>query len=262
MTFNTFLVIFLLVAVGTTTNALSIVKPTPTHSSLSSSLSRKSIHPIYNEISSSSTMLHLSMGSSSVAPEHSDKEKKNSKNDKMSNNNDDDDDDDDEWTPIQGGFIPNFLRKIRPKRNVQLVENLMDYKNVVVDEPEKLVVVRFFATWCRSCKASENHFRKLVSKFTNDVKFVEVPLTKETAYMLEGLNVKTVPFAHIYHPEAGLVEEMRASKRYSSELQKKVLSYVVGSCDLDTTTDTTDDDNDESNLNQNDIQATSSGSFE
>lgn len=245
MTFNT-IVVFLLVAVGTiTTNALSIVRPTPIYSSSSS---RKPIHPIYNEISSSSTMLHVSMGSS-VAPEHSDKEKKNSKNDQTS-----DDDDDDDWTPIQGGFIPNFLRKIRPKRNVQLVENLMDYKKVVVDEPEKLVVVRFFATWCRSCKASENHFLKLVSKFSRDVKFVEVPLTKETAYMLEGLDVKTVPFAHIYHPEAGLVEEMRASKRYSSELQKKVLSYVVGSCDLDT--------DDESNLNQNDTPATSSGSFE
>lgn len=244
MTFN-FLVVFVLVAIRTTTNALSLVRQTPIHSSSF----RKSIHPIYNEKSSSSTVLHVSMGSS-VAPEHSDKEKKNSKKDK----NSDTDNDDDDWTPIRGGFIPNFLRKIRPKRNVQLVDNLMDYKEVVVDEPEKLVVVRFFATWCRSCKASENHFKKMVSKFSPDVKFVEVPLTKETAYMLEGLDVKTVPFAHIYHPEAGLVEEMRASKRYSSELQKKVLSYVVGSCNLDS--------DEESNLNHNDPQTTSSGSFE
>ena len=42
-------------------------------------------------------------------------------------------------------------------------------------------------------------------------------------------------------------EEMRASKRHSSELQKKVLSYVVGSCALDT--------DDESNLNQKKVNA-------
>jgi len=186
---------------------------------------------------------------SSLAPEHPEKEKK-SKNSK----NSDMDDDDDDWTPTTGGFIPNFLRKIRPRRNVLMVENLMDYKTTVVDEPEKLVFVRFFATWCRSCKASENHFKKLVSKYSDQVKFVEVPLTRETAYMLEGLDVKTVPFAHIYHPEAGLVEEMKASKKFSSELQKKVHSYVVGSCDLES--------EEESNVNQEDSQTTSTGSFE
>jgi thiol-disulfide isomerase/thioredoxin len=184
-----------------------------------------SVLPLRPSFVGTTTTLYNSLGSS-ITPEHHDKEKKGKQNDN--------EDDEDDWTPIKGGFIPNFLRKkVRPKQNVLLVDSLMDYKTVVVDEPEKLVVVRFFATWCKSCRASEPHFMKLVSKFSPEgVKFVEVPLTKDTAFMIEGLSVPSVPFAHIYHPEAGLVEEMRASKKHTSKLHEKLLSYVIGSCDL------------------------------
>lgn len=186
-------------------------------------------------------------------PEHHDKEKKNSE-------------DDDDWTPIKGGFIPNFLRKqVRPKRNVHLVDTLQDYKNVVVDEAHQLVVVRFFAPWCKSCRASEPHFMKLVNNFSQNVKFVEVPMTKETAFMFEGLGVPTVPFAHIYHPDAGLVEEMRASKKFSSELQRKIDSYVTGSCDISFHEDVivgTDSNDSDGNNARSSSTTTPTGNFE
>ena len=153
---------------------------------------------------------------------------------KKRSNNDHDDDDHDDWTTTKGGFIPNILRRKKsspPK--IHTVDNIQDYKHVVADEEEQIVVVRFFASWCRSCKATKPHFNKLVRQFSKEsVKFVQVPLTKDTAYLQQGLDVPSVPFAHIYHPEAGLVEEMKVSKPHFSKFAKKLNEYVVGSCDV------------------------------
>ena len=103
--------------------------------------------------------------------------------------------------------------------------------------------MRFFANWCRSCKATKPHFQKLVRTFSEEsVKFVEVPLTEDTAYLQQGLGVPSVPFAHIYHPEAGLVEEMKVSKPHFSEFSKKLKEYVVGSCDMPAEKDGVDKD--------------------
>ena len=75
------------------------------------------------------------------------------------------DGDADDWTPTEGGFFPKFLTRKKTKINtIEIVDNIEDYKKVVVDEKDKMVVVRFHAAWCRSCKASEPYFKRFVSK--------------------------------------------------------------------------------------------------
>ena len=94
-----------------------------------------------------------------------------------------------DWTETKGGFIPNLPFRKKPAEEIliQTVDNIHDYKTTVVDEKDKIVVVRFFANWCKSCKASEPYFKKLARMYHSEVKFVQVPLTKETAYLQEGL---------------------------------------------------------------------------
>lgn len=146
--------------------------------------------------------------------------------------------DSNEWKQVVGGFVPRLLK--RPKEgddrpvdtSVQLIDTIQDYKKEVVDEQERIVAVRFFAPWCKSCKAAHPHFKKLVSRHSPNVKFVDVPLTKETAYIHEGLGVPSVPFGHIYHPDAGLVEEMKINKKVIGEFGDALASYVIGSCDI------------------------------
>lgn len=159
------------------------------------------------------------------AEQEDEKQKKRNKDSTTSTN---------DWTTTKGGFIPNFLtRKKSTHPKVHLVDNIHDYKDIVADEKHQIVVVRFFASWCRSCKATKPLFSKLVKTFSDSsVKFVEVPLTKETQYLHEGLGVPSVPFAHIYHPEAGLVDEVKISKPHFSKFVEKLNCYVVGSCDL------------------------------
>lgn len=144
------------------------------------------------------------------------------------------DEDQKEWKQVVGGFVPNFMKRGSGTKypTVELVDTITDYKRVVVDEEERIVVVRFFAPWCRSCKAAQPLFKKMVSQYSPSVKFVEVPLTKETAYIHEGLGVPSVPFGHIYHPEVGLVEEKKINKRVFKEFCEGLESYVRGSCDI------------------------------
>jgi len=124
------------------------------------------------------------------------------------------------------------------------IDNIFDYKSIVVDEEESIVVVRFFASWCRSCRASEPLFRNIVSRYASRegngsgggyrraVKFVQVQLTKDTAYLQEGLGVPSVPYVHVYHPEGGLVEERKFSKSHMADFALILESYILGSCDL------------------------------
>ena len=44
--------------------------------------------------------------------------------------------------------------------------------------------------------------------------------------------VPSVPYGHIYHPTAGLVEEVKVSKPYFKAFKESLESYVRGSCDL------------------------------
>lgn len=143
-----------------------------------------------------------------------------------------------EWTKTEGGFIPKILRRKnkksleRRKPSVEHVETIQEYKTVVADEKDHIVVVRFFAPWCRACRAAAPLFLKMAGEFSPDVKFVDLPLTKENAYLHEGLGVPSVPFAHIYHPDVGLVEEMKMNKKDLPAVQKVLGDYVVGSCEV------------------------------
>ena len=84
--------------------------------------------------------------------------------------------------------------------------------------------------WCRACKAIALFYKQLPKLYPN-VKFVEVPLNAETGVLHQGLGVPSLPFGHIYHPEAGLVEERRISKKHFKEFRDQVLqSYVNGEC--------------------------------
>jgi len=154
------------------------------------------------------------------------------------------------WTKTESGFVPKIpQRKEKTSRispSVERVETIEEYKATVVDESDRMVVVRFSAPWCKACRASGPLFRKTVGEFSSaDVKFVEVPLTKENAYLHEGLGVPSVPFCHIYHPEVGLVEEMKMKNNDIPSITKVLGDYVAGGCYVPDFFFLDDDDNDD-----------------
>ena len=122
---------------------------------------------------------------------------------------------------------------------VQRVESIQEYKDTVVNESNQITVVRFFASYCKSCQASAPLFYKLAydyathsSALARNVKFIEVPLTKQTKLLHEALGIPSLPFSHIYHPLAGLCEERAVSKKHIAEVEGILRCYVFGECQL------------------------------
>ena len=134
--------------------------------------------------------------------------------------------------PPQENKIPNKKKNNRNRGKPETVKTLEDYKDIVADEKDRLVAVRFYAPWCRSCKESEKYFRKLCRDHP-DVKFVEVPTTKDNAFLTKGLGVESFPFGHIYHPDAGLVEELKINKHVFCDFQRQLKYYVDGQGDVE-----------------------------
>mmetsp|Transcript_16685 Transcript_16685/g.34820 ORF Transcript_16685/g.34820 Transcript_16685/m.34820 type:complete len:421 (+) Transcript_16685:1344-2606(+) len=143
-------------------------------------------------------------------------------------------------------------RKVARKQPMIQIKDIQHYKEEVVDAKDaSLVVVRFYASWCKACKAIESSFHRLPQEFPSTVKFVEVPLTKENAYLHKGLGVSSLPFSHIYynadyHEEDGcgndididgggggmLVDELKISKNKFTEFRRVLRSYVDGECNV------------------------------
>lgn len=79
-------------------------------------------------------------------------------------------------------------------------------------------------------------------KANPDITFIEVPINAKNSELHQGLNVTSIPFAHIYYPndnvddvvsKVSLVEEMKISRKHWRTFEKTLLNYVEGSCTID-----------------------------
>jgi thiol-disulfide isomerase/thioredoxin len=115
--------------------------------------------------------------------------------------------------------------------HVEEVMTLAEYKSIVSDEKDQIVVVRFYAPWCRSCKAQAPSYYKFTRDYaeTENVKFVDCPMTSINSELHTTLGITSIPFAHVYHPDAGLVEERKLARKSYSNFEKVVKTYIEGS---------------------------------
>ena len=58
-------------------------------------------------------------------------------------------------------------------------------------------------------------------------------MTADNAVLHSGLGVPSVPFGHIYHRDAGLVEEMRIKRKMFGNFENVLETYIKGECDLE-----------------------------
>jgi len=121
--------------------------------------------------------------------------------------------------------------------NVHMVHTLEEYKEVVGNEHERMVVVGFFASeWCKACQAAVPWFYKLAQHFPS-LKFVHVPVTAQNVNLHQGLGVERLPSGHLYHPTEGLIQDdLRMTKKRlagsQSDISQLLQWYVQGSCEL------------------------------
>ena len=85
--------------------------------------------------------------------------------------------------------------------------------------------------YSQACKAVTPLFYRIARQCDNAV-FVEVPVSEKTSTLHQGLGIQKLPFAHIYTPEGGLVEELRITRPFFPEFALKLQTYMVGMCEL------------------------------
>eukprot|EP00577_Skeletonema_sp_RCC1716_P001074 CAMPEP_0113382944 /NCGR_PEP_ID=MMETSP0013_2-20120614/6106_1 /TAXON_ID=2843 ORGANISM="Skeletonema costatum, Strain 1716" /NCGR_SAMPLE_ID=MMETSP0013_2 /ASSEMBLY_ACC=CAM_ASM_000158 /LENGTH=241 /DNA_ID=CAMNT_0000265473 /DNA_START=209 /DNA_END=934 /DNA_ORIENTATION=+ /assembly_acc=CAM_ASM_000158 len=115
-----------------------------------------------------------------------------------------------------------------PERmSIQRLATPSEFQTQVFDEKDSLIVVRFYAEACPSCRATSSVFRKWSrsivrgssidsdsSESTIPIKVLEMPLTRATSSFLQDeLQVEKIPYCHLYHPEYGLIEEQLVMNR-------------------------------------------------
>lgn len=97
---------------------------------------------------------------------------------------------------------------------------------------DQIKVVRFYADYCRACKAMTPPFYRIAQTKSDDVTWMEMPANPDTMPIIRALDVPAVPYCHIYHPQLGLVETLRLRKQFMSDFAQILQSYQDGECSL------------------------------
>lgn len=138
--------------------------------------------------------------------------------------------------------------------SIQRMNTPSQFQSHVLEEKESLVVVRFYADACPTCKATSPLFRRWSRKLETEfqpcaesddssmstatpprVKVVEMPLNKATStFLLDQLHVEKLPYCHLYHPQFGLVEEkLVMNKSEFFNFQELVDCWTRGECEAE-----------------------------
>mmetsp|Transcript_12873 Transcript_12873/g.26280 ORF Transcript_12873/g.26280 Transcript_12873/m.26280 type:complete len:208 (-) Transcript_12873:44-667(-) len=132
-----------------------------------------------------------------------------------------------------------------PPVRVKRITTLNDFRDelMISKSENKLLVVKFYAEWCKSCAKVKLPFESMAKTHPN-ANFIQVPVTPTNSDLHHGLGVPSLPFAHVYHPTAGLVEERRITRARFRDFEKDFRNYVSGSCDVVYDADLSESDSD------------------
>jgi len=117
----------------------------------------------------------------------------------------------------------------KQSNNIHMVITLDDFREKLKENEDRLLVVRFYSHFCKSCQAITPRFNRLARR-NPKVSFLDIPITKDNKDLSEANGVIAVPYAHIYAPNMGLVDEMRIGKMYWDDFEDSFDSYIKGYC--------------------------------
>jgi len=100
-----------------------------------------------------------------------------------------------------------------------------EYRAFLSANPEKLVVMKFYAPWCRACKGLEPKFKKIALDDTHSVIFSQFDVQKNKDFV-KSLGILALPNVHFYG-NGDLVESFPCGPSKVPVLRKKLGEYVV-----------------------------------
>mmetsp|Transcript_15511 Transcript_15511/g.31381 ORF Transcript_15511/g.31381 Transcript_15511/m.31381 type:complete len:207 (-) Transcript_15511:206-826(-) len=94
-----------------------------------------------------------------------------------------------------------------------------------------LVVVKFYAPWCRSCKAVAARYERIAAEYPQALFFdINQEMNRD---LCRQLSVVTLPTVHFYQGSAGRIESFALGPSKISILREKLNVAIRGSCRID-----------------------------
>ncbi|GKY96717.1 hypothetical protein MPSEU_000631200 [Mayamaea pseudoterrestris] len=97
-----------------------------------------------------------------------------------------------------------------------------------------IAIIRYHAPYCRACIKVAPKIERLARRNT-DITFIEVPVSNknpEKDAILEIMEVPSIPWGQVWHPQVGIVEELSLNPKYFDDFVRIVQSYQQGECEL------------------------------
>jgi thiol-disulfide isomerase/thioredoxin len=142
-----------------------------------------------------------------------------------------------------GGLIP-FSSVVRQVKNLQeYIAMLRDEVVNVHDANAPITVVRFYSMHCPACQKAQPAYFGMIRKHLaqqqqnqeqrrRGINWVDVQANSSNLDLQQALGLKTIPTGLIYHPQAGLVEEMSFGKKNLKNVEEKIQSYLDNECQI------------------------------
>ena len=133
--------------------------------------------------------------------------------------------------PLDGQQVKQLAEETAAKRpklpNLFTAITVRDFNRLVTKELQSdcVVVVRYYAPWCRACKKAEPMFLKLAQD-RPDIKFVQVPILSSNSELIEQSGITTIPWGQIYKPQLGLVQEAKLNTKNFSEFRTMIAALL------------------------------------
>mmetsp|Transcript_35563 Transcript_35563/g.88492 ORF Transcript_35563/g.88492 Transcript_35563/m.88492 type:complete len:176 (-) Transcript_35563:394-921(-) len=127
-------------------------------------------------------------------------------------------------TPRVAARLPRVACEARP---IPLLENQEEYEALVASAQaeNRLVVIKFFASWCRACKAMAPKYTRLTEDWPN-IEFYEL-MFDNNKKLCKSLGIKILPYIQIVKGEEGIVESFTCGPSKISRLQEKLEEHGI-----------------------------------
>lgn len=117
---------------------------------------------------------------------------------------------------------------------VYQVENKKMHEALLKQNPERLVVMKFYAPWCRACKGLAPRFKVVAMKDDNkDIIFAEMSVQSNKDHV-KSLGILALPNVQFYAGSQGLVENFPCGPSKMPILKSKLREYLNQHIDKET----------------------------
>lgn len=118
---------------------------------------------------------------------------------------------------------------VQTKQGVYQIETEEQYNTFLKANPDKLVVIKFFASYCRACKALEPKFLavKMDEQLLNlPIVWAEFAAKRSNKDLFRRLEILTLPNIHFYDGSRGIVENFPCPPANIPILKKKLAQFL------------------------------------